>query len=191
MTRFEMVSIDGADSMHDAWHIHDNELEDIQELMNYAFAKTEELGSSLQCYNGAVRIDVATHPKCCVVKNSYRFKNVVKYMEKISNVTPSFGLEIKAKSSSAIYVHFLLEYPDGGAIGVFYFDHKRSILTNNIHQVDRCIREANLDGAIIVYNQIGIPAKNEINRINGIYGQQGKISSIRYSEIEEYLEMYD
>lgn len=166
---------------------YNEEFDSLSQLFSYNLQKQDDIGLPITKYNGAKRFDVMRDPKSCVVKNPVKFINVIKYIEKISNQTPSHGIKIKEKSSAPILVHLLVEYDNGNAIGVFYFDSKRTLSVTQIHQVERAVLAAKLTGALIICNKVGVPAADEAQRINQSYGNHGIINIQRYDSIRNEL----
>jgi hypothetical protein len=167
---------------------YNEDIEALQALFNFPLKNDNDFGNAVSRYNGALRFDVLRDPKSCIIKNPKKFLDVIRYVEKISGIKPSHGIKIKDKSSAPLYVHLLVEYENGSSIGVFYFDAKRTLAITQIHQVERAINAANLSGALIICNLIGLIAQEETDRINKFYGEPGIISIQRYDTIRNTLQ---
>lgn len=165
-----------------------NELNAITELFNYPFRNKVELNQSLSKYNGAERINIIKEHGSRIVRSPRKFLTILKLFASEASVTPSYGLKVK-KGSRVDYVHFILELNETSSVGIFFYDSKRMLSVPQIHNVERLIKQTGLAGGIIIANKIGIPAKQEANRINDEHGNCGIITIEHYDSLEKrYLE---
>lgn len=160
------------------------EIEALTHLLQYPFLKSDELGSPLGKYNGAMRVDITKLEKCRLVRSPTKFLTILKQLEKESTIRPSYGLEVKSGTRRE-YVHFTLELNESNTVGIFFFDSKRMLSVPQIHNVERLVRNTGLTGAIIIANKIGIPAKQEAIRINISQENMDIITIEQYSSIEK------
>jgi len=158
--------------------------EDLQELLQYPLQGKSELGTALSRFNGAVRVDVSRVAEPRIVRSPHKFLTILRLMEYEANVTPSYGLRVK-KGSRYDFIHYVLDLNEHTSVGIFFYDSKRLLSVPQIHNVERMIKAANLKGGIIVANHVGIPAKQEAQRINNEHDGFGIITIEHYDSLEK------
>jgi hypothetical protein len=159
-------------------------------LINYNFIGKDELGTSLIRYNGAIRVNVLTESNSRIVRSPSRFLTIVEQIGRESPVPPSYGLKVRTGNRFE-YVHLVLEINSVSSVGIFYFDTKRTLLVPQVHYAERMVNSTNLNGAIIVANHIGVPAKKEAERINSMHGGYGILTIEQYDTIERRKRDFD
>lgn len=158
--------------------------DELYQLFLYPFQGKNELGNSLSKYNGATRVDVCKEYDSRIVRSPDKFLTVLRLFEREANVTPSYGLKVK-KGSRYDYVHFILELNPSSSVGVFFYDSKRMLAVPQVHNVERLIQDTGLRGGIIIANNVGMPAKQEADRINKQVAGPGIITIEHYDSLEK------
>ncbi len=164
-------------------------LYDYEGVFSFPLERADEIGQTIDRYNGAKRINTFRLKCSSRIKNPKKFLTVLEFCRRMSGVNPSHGIQTNPNrsGSSSITIPILIEFENGVSIGVFYFDEKRSISFPKIQKVEKAITAANLDAGIIVYNIYGVQAERELKRINEIHGNDNFLTMFRYSEIENEL----
>ena len=147
--------------------------ESLKDLLNYPFNSREFDGDTDHRYNDVERIDVIRDKTSRSVRCPVRFLKVLHYIEKLRGRTPSIGLRYK-NGSVVNYVHFLFEDNEEGWI---YHDSQRSLQVTQVHKYEKILDHTGLKKVGIIANKIGVPAKNEVSRINS---ERGNILDLHY-----------
>jgi len=138
----------------------------LKDLLAYPFASREIAGEPDKRFNDVERIDVIRDKYSRTVRCPIRFLKVLHYIETIRGTTPSIGLRYK-NGSVTNYVHFIIEETEEGWI---YHDSQRSLQVPQIHKYEKILDHTGLQKVAIIANKVGVPAKNEISRINSERG---------------------
>lgn len=181
------VELDEYLSKTDTYFEERKSLEDLRELLAYPLQGKSELGRSISRYNGATRVDISRLVEPRLIRSPHKFLTILKLFQQEANVVPSYGLRVK-NGSRYNYVHFVLDLTSSVSVGVFFFDSKRLLSVPQVHTVERVIKASGLKGAIIVANQVGIPAKQEAKRINNDHDGHGIITIEHYDSLEKRYE---
>ena len=134
-----------------------------------------------------MRIDVAKLAEPRIVRSPAKFLTILKLLQYEANIIPSYGLKIK-KGTRYDYIHYILDLNESTSVGIFFFDSKRLLSVPQVHNVERLIKSAGLKGAIIIANHVGIPAKQEAQRINAEHGGFGIITIEHFDSMAKRYE---
>ena len=145
--------------------------EALSNLLHYKFKNDEEIGKYLDRYNGALCVNILRESSKKVVKIPEKYLLLLRQMAKEYSTQPSHGLKVGDFPRNERFIHFLFEHDETKTTGVCFYDQKRPLSVRQVHDTEKSIVETGLTRQIIVANKIGIPAKNEVNRINSEYNQ--------------------
>ncbi|MCY3412393.1 MAG: hypothetical protein INQ03_12220 [Candidatus Heimdallarchaeota archaeon] len=155
----------------------------LSELFNYQFNHHEELDKQVSRYNDARRVDILSEFSYKKMKNPFAMLTILKYLTVTTGKQVSLGLKFEPSRGKALYVPFMIEYGNGRADGIFFIDQKRPLAVKDIMGIEKVVKKTNLNGAKIIANQIGLPAKKFINRLNEELGEEDAFEMIQYDSM--------
>lgn len=142
-----------------------NESNALQRLISMAFRNSNELNQSISKHNGSIRIDILSEFRFKRLKSPVKLLNILKYLKIEKDRMPSYGLKIDQKYKKSLFIPFIYDYGDNTE-AIFYIDQDRPLSIRDIYMIEQSIEKANIDAAYVVFNEIGMPAKNLVKRIN-------------------------
>ncbi|MHA2252809.1 MAG: hypothetical protein ACXAD7_20775 [Candidatus Kariarchaeaceae archaeon] len=160
---------DHAAGYHDEWFNDETSYEALRELLSYEFKNQDEVGQALERFNGAICVDIFRDATKKVVRSPINYLILLKQMTKENYTKPSYGLKCEGSYRKNKYIHFMYENGHGQSIGICYFDQKRPLSVKQVHECERSTKYSGIKKTVLVANKIGIPAKNEVSRINSEY----------------------
>lgn len=134
----------------------------LEELLNYPFQNKALDGEVDPRFKGVERIDIFRDKLSRMVRSPLKFLTVVRFIEKTRGRVPSIGLRYK-EGSVMNYIHFLFEESNEGWI---YIDNERMLQVRQIHKIEKIKDYVGLNRIGLVANKIGLPARNEVSRVN-------------------------
>ncbi|MHA2032549.1 MAG: hypothetical protein ACW99A_16720 [Candidatus Kariarchaeaceae archaeon] len=136
-------------------------------IEKYEFNNGNEIGSQVDEYNGATRVNVVEESN--LKDSGEKLTKILKQMSKEFGVNVSHGLKLANKSRTSYVTHFVMELSKNKKLGLFVYDQKRHLSVKQVQKAEKSIINMHLQGGMIIANKIGFPAKREIDRINGFY----------------------
>lgn len=157
-------------------------------LDNYEFKSSHELGSQLNEYNGAIRINTIKESR--LKDSGERLTKILKQMSKEFGVKVSHGLRLSNSSRTSYLTHFVMELSHDKKLGLFVYDQKRHLSVKQVQKAEKSIINMQLQGGMIIANKIGYPAKREIERINSFYKEPILTSEYMDTVAKRYNKKY-
>jgi hypothetical protein len=142
-----------------------NESNALRRLISMTFNDGNELNQPIPKYNWSTRIDILSEFRFKRFKSPVKLLNILKFLKIERDRMPSYGLKIDQKYAKSLFIPFIYDYGDNTE-GIFYIDQDRPLTIRDVYRIEKSIEQANIDAAYIVLNEIGMPAKNLVKRIN-------------------------
>ena len=138
----------------------------LSKLMNFSFAFYDQLNQRVRKFGNAFRIDILREMNYKMIKNPFALITVLKYLSTITGKQIGYGLKYVPDRGKSEYVPFTISYDRDTTDGIFYIDQKRPLAVKNILSIERIVENTQLSGAKIIANQVGLPSKKFIARLN-------------------------